>query len=62
MYLWILLEICSFFQLSAVQSSLENDMELLCLTGVEDKLQVYIKFQKGFIYVLPGSQGRYNEY
>lgn len=27
-------------QVSAVQSSLESDMELLCLTGVEDKLQV----------------------
>jgi hypothetical protein len=34
------------FQLSAVQSSVENDMELLCLTGVEDKLQV----KKSFIF------------
>ena len=30
----------TFYQISAIQSSLENDMELLCLTGVEDKLQV----------------------
>ena len=27
----------------AVQESLEYDMELLCLTGVEDKLQVDVK-------------------
>ena len=29
-----------YIQVGAVQESLEHDMELLCLTGVEDKLQV----------------------
>ena len=30
-------------QVLAVQESLEYDMELLCLTGVEDKLQVDVR-------------------
>ena len=30
-------------KLSAVVESLERDMELLCLTGVEDKLQEGVK-------------------
>ena len=29
-----------WLQVLAVQESLERDLELLCLTGVEDKLQV----------------------
>lgn len=37
---WKTKTFCTFYQISAIQSSLENDMELLCLTGVEDKLQV----------------------
>lgn len=32
-----------FTQVLAVQESLEYDMELLCLTGVEDKLQVDVR-------------------
>lgn len=32
-----------FHQALAVQESLEYDMELLCLTGVEDKLQTDVK-------------------
>ena len=32
-----------YFKALAVQESLEYDMELLCLTGVEDKLQVDVK-------------------
>ena len=31
-----------------VQRSLEHDLELLCLTGVEDKLQVMLGMQNGF--------------
>lgn len=29
-----------------VQRTLEHDLELLCLTGVEDKLQVFIAYQE----------------
>ena len=35
-----LLGFCFVFQVLAVQESIEHDLELICLTGVEDKLQV----------------------
>ena len=33
-------------QVAMVKESLERDMELLCVTGVEDKLQVYFTVPK----------------
>lgn len=33
-----------------VQRTLEHDLELLCLTGVEDKLQVFIAFQERIMW------------
>lgn len=36
----------SIFQVMDVQRTLEHDLELLCLTGVEDKLQVRIGNEK----------------
>ena len=50
----------SFVQVMAVQRTLEHDLELLCLTGVEDKLQVLLRHARNATatvtvwYVRPG--------